>query len=81
MAKSNIKNNNFANARKEKGLTQEELAKLLGYKGKQTVANWENGHSKPPLNKALEASEILEKDVNYLFGQNVQGTHTNNRTA
>jgi putative transcriptional regulator len=71
-----MKNSQLVEARKKKGFTQEELAQILGYKGKQTIANWENGHSKPPLNKAIEMANILESDVTILFGLYVQGSYT-----
>lgn len=67
-----MKNINLIQARKAKGLTQEQLAIILGFKGKQTVANWENGHSTPTLKTALQASEVLGKDVTFLFPSEVQ---------
>lgn len=76
-----MKNKNLADARKKKGMTQEELATKLGYKGKQSVANWENGHAKPPLNKAIEVATILDCDVAVLFGMCVQDSYTNNYSA
>ena len=72
-----MKNNRLISARKEKGLTQTQLALKLGFKGKQSVANWENGHSTPTLETAFKISEILEKDVEFLFGQRVQVSQTN----
>ncbi|MGA8941597.1 MAG: helix-turn-helix transcriptional regulator [Thermoactinomyces sp.] len=69
---------NFAlkQARLEKGLTQLQLAKLLGYKGGQSVSNWENGRIKPPLIIASKIAEILGKDIESLFfEENVQETH------
>ncbi|MFS1513668.1 helix-turn-helix domain-containing protein [Chengkuizengella sp. SCS-71B] len=71
-----MKNKRLTTARKEKGFTQEVLAILLGYKGKQSVANWENGYSSPPLSVAIRIGEILEKDVGFLFTKNVQKNHT-----
>jgi putative transcriptional regulator len=76
-----MKNERLVSARKTKGMTQEELALLLGYKGKQTIANWENGHSAPPLNKALEIAKLLDSDVAYLFGSSVQDSYTTHNTA
>mgnify|MGYP001436827089 CR=1 FL=1 len=73
---SALKNIALRKARVEKGLTQEDLAKLLGYKGRQSVANWENGYIQPPLRVAIRISEILGKDVNFLFGYKVQDSHT-----
>ncbi|ANU28415.1 helix-turn-helix transcriptional regulator [Planococcus versutus] len=71
-----MKNTNLIKARESKNLTQEQLAKLLGKAGKQSVSNWENGHSKPPLSIAFKLSEILEKDISFLFSFNVQDSHT-----
>lgn len=71
-----MKNLNLIKARKKKKLSQEQLAKMLGYKGKQSVANWENGHVSPPLETALKISQIFEEDIFFLFGNLVQETHT-----
>ncbi|MGN7359485.1 helix-turn-helix transcriptional regulator [Paenibacillus sp. SAF-054] len=71
------KNLDLAGARKDKGLTQEELAVLLGY-SKATVSNWENGYSSPSLSDAFKISRILNKDINKLFsGLYVQDSYTN----
>ncbi len=59
-------------ARKQKGLSQAELGKLLGVQA-QTVGRWENGKSKPNLEKINKLCEILNiplyslisKDVDY----------------
>ena len=67
-----MKNENLKKARLEKCLTQEQLAALLGYKGKQTIANWENGYAYPTLHKALQTADLLSKSVSYLFGQACQ---------
>ena len=69
-----MKNKNLISARKKKKLTQGEFAEMLGYKGKQAVANWENGHITPPLETALKISQILEEDIFFLFGSGVQDT-------
>lgn len=71
-----MKNLRLIEARKEKQLNQTQLAQILGFKGKQSVANWENGHSTPTLSTAIKIAEVLEKDIVYLFGFNVQDTHT-----
>lgn len=61
-----LKNNPLIKARKNKSLTQEELAEMLGY-SKATVSNWENGHSNPSLSDAFKVSVALEEDINNLF--------------
>jgi putative transcriptional regulator len=53
-------------ARKESGLTQAELARLIGCQ-KTTVCNWENGYSKPRLHEAFKLSRILNKSVDSIF--------------
>ena len=70
-----MKNTNLVKSREKKRLTQGQLAKLLGYKGKQSVANWENGYISPPLETALRISRILEEDIFFLFENKVQETH------
>ncbi|BAQ11355.1 hypothetical protein OXB_2884 [Bacillus sp. OxB-1] len=71
-----MKNANLIKAREKKKLTQEQLAKILGYKGKQSVANWENGYISPPLETAMRISKILEEDLFFLFENLVQESHT-----
>lgn len=70
------KNYRLISARKEMGLTQEQLAVLLNCK-KGTVSNWENGYSIPRLPDAFRLSQILKKNIEYLFFDvNVQETYT-----
>jgi len=71
-----MKNKRLKKARELKGLSQEQLAKLVGSQGKSSVSNWENGYSTPTLETAIKLSRILEKDIEFLFGQNVQVTYT-----
>lgn len=71
-----MKNLNLVSARKRKQLTQAELADLLKTVTKAAVSNWETGYSKPRLEVALAVSEILEEDVAFLFGYNVQESCT-----
>jgi len=67
-----LKNLNLINARKNKNLTQAELAEILKCVTKAAISNWETGYSKPRLEVAMAVSKILEKDVVFLFGYNVQ---------
>lgn len=73
-----MKNTRLIDARKQKGLNQTQLAHLLGFKGKQSVANWENGHSTPTLTTAIKIAKVLNESVEFLFGHDVQETHTMN---
>lgn len=54
-------------ARIRKGLTQEELAKLLGYKSKSSVAHIENGRD-IPRTMVVKLAEILNTTPAYLMG-------------
>ncbi len=67
-----MKNLNLKSARKRKQLTQSQLADMIKVVGKATVSNWETGYSKPRLEVAILVSEILEEDVAFLFGYDVQ---------
>lgn len=59
---------NIRKFREAKELSQEQLAKLLGYKGKSAVANWENGYNSPTDDKIQMMLDIFEVDANTLFG-------------
>lgn len=60
-------NSALRQARKDKHLTQQELARLLGYKSTASVSNWEIGYCVPPLKTALQCAYILGKDVKEIF--------------
>ncbi|GGC97484.1 hypothetical protein GCM10007216_30320 [Thalassobacillus devorans] len=73
-----MKNKRLKEARIQANMSQTELSEYLGYKGKQSVANWENGYSTPTLKVAICLAEVLGKNVHYLFGYKVQDSHTKN---
>jgi DNA-binding XRE family transcriptional regulator len=60
-------NGRLKEARKAKGLTQSEMATILGYKSKSGYAMIENGHNTPTLPVALQIAEIVKVDVQTLF--------------
>ncbi len=53
----------FKEKRTERGLTQSELAKTLGFKSAQIVSNWERGLCAPPLQSIGEMVKVLDLDV------------------
>ncbi len=55
------------NLRRSKGITQAEMAKKLGYKGKSSYCMLENGQIRMPLDTAQKIAEILDVDVKNLF--------------
>ncbi|MCR4633930.1 MAG: helix-turn-helix domain-containing protein [Erysipelotrichaceae bacterium] len=48
--------------RKEKGLTQEELAEQMGV-ARRTVSRWETGNNMPDLDILVELSDLYETDL------------------
>lgn len=58
---------NLKKIRKDKGYTQEELAKELNVV-RQTVSKWEKGLSLPDADILSKIADILETDVNILLG-------------
>ncbi len=53
--------------RKEKNLTQKELAKLLN-KSETGYASWEQGLSEPSVNDLILLCKIFEVSADYLLG-------------
>lgn len=61
-------------AREKRGLTQRELAELLGI-ATATVSNWEQGDAVPRVNTLTFLCELLECDMDYLFYRIDHPTH------
>ena len=55
-------------ARKSRGLTQEQLAALL-HVSRQTVSHWENGRAEPSYDLLKSLADALEMDIARLFGE------------
>ncbi|MBQ8086113.1 MAG: helix-turn-helix transcriptional regulator [Lachnospiraceae bacterium] len=58
-------NNKLYNLRKQKGLSQEELAGRLNV-SRQTVSKWEVGESTPDMEKLAAISELFEVSLDEL---------------
>jgi len=54
--------------RKQLGLTQEELAKRMGYKSKSTINKIELGINDIPQSKIVQFAEVLETTPAHLMG-------------
>jgi len=54
--------------RKQKGMTQEDLACRIGVTG-QAVSKWETGLSYPDITLVTTLATILEADIHHLFGK------------
>ena len=59
---------NIASLRKQKGLTQEELARLIGYKSKSTINKIELGINDIPQSKIVEFARVLDTSPAILMG-------------
>lgn len=66
-------NENIKNLRKNKGLSQEELAIKLNVV-RQTVSKWENGLSVPDSDMLLSLADALDTSVSILLGETVEKT-------
>ena len=67
--------NRLKELRKEKGLTQTDLAELLEVT-KLTIHNWENGVSSIKSDRLKKLCEIFDVDVPYLLGYNTVKNET-----
>ena len=65
------------NARTKKGLTQEELGKLLGV-SKVSICGYERGTRTPTMENFLDLIEILEVEPDYLLGRDTKTTTKKN---
>lgn len=73
-------NENIKNFRKQKGLSQEELAERL-HVVRQTVSKWEKGLSVPDAGLLIRIAEIFETSVSTLLGSTVETTEDKNIIA
>lgn len=53
-------------ARVNAGMTQEEVAKVVG-KGKQTIVNWENGKTAIPAVELQKLCNLYKMPLDYIF--------------
>ena len=52
------------------GLTQTQLATLLGYRSSTIITMWESGERRPPSNKLPELAKILGCSIDDLYKEN-----------
>ena len=62
---------NLKNTRKQMKLTQEQLAKKLGYTEK-AISKWESGTSIPPAESLIMLADALNVTLDDLFGHESQ---------
>lgn len=61
-------NENLIKLRKEKGMTQEELAFKIGV-SRQSVSKWETGDCEPDISKLKELGKIFNVSIDYLLSE------------
>ncbi len=54
--------------RRERGLTQKELAKAIDSK-ETTVASWEQGKSLPSIQMLYRLAKYYNKSIGYMYGE------------
>lgn len=57
---------NIARLRKEKGMTQMEMADRMGI-SYQAVSNWERGETMPDISKLPELADIFEVSIDQIL--------------
>lgn len=72
--------NNIKTIRKDRGLTQEELAIRVNVV-RQTVSKWEKGLSVPDADMLQKISDVLEVPVSQLLGEEQEVETTRNEIA
>ena len=58
---------NIRKIRREKNMSQEELANKLGYKSYTTIQKWESGISDPPFKVLKKLSCIFNVDIDFFY--------------
>lgn len=67
-------------ARKESGLSQEELAEQLGV-SRQAVSKWENDSGYPEMEKMIRLSQLYQVSLDYLVGNGQEPERSNEENA
>lgn len=76
--------NRIRQLRMEKGLTQRQLAHLMGYQSVSSLSHLEAGHKLPSLTTALKLEVALQRFIGDLFPrlfESVRGPVARRRTA
>lgn len=60
---------NIRRFRRLRDLSQEDIAKKLGYKSFTTIQKWETGMAEPPVGKLYELADILRINIMELLGE------------
>lgn len=67
---------NIRRFRRLRDLSQEDIAKKLGYKSFTTIQKWETGMAEPPVGKLYELADILRVNIMELLGEETDNNIT-----
>jgi transcriptional regulator with XRE-family HTH domain len=56
-------------ARKESGVSQEQLADKLGLSGNNIISRWENGLGRISADQLAKIAELTHRPISYFFGE------------
>jgi len=60
-------NNCLKLLRRERGLTQKQVARILGLKSSSTISRWESGFSLPDTLNALKLAAVYRSAVDVIY--------------
>ena len=64
---------NLKIARIRKGLTQKELANIVGVSSERDIGRYEAGTVNPPIPRLIKMADTLEVTTDYLLGREQNG--------
>ena len=67
----------IANLRKDRGISQEELADVL-LTSRQAISKWERGESDPDINRLKDLAIYFNVSIDYLLGYDVESPRVQN---
>ena len=67
---------NIRYLRKQKDMSQDKLAELLGYKSFTTIQKWESGVAEPPFKTLVKIADLFQVDVDTLASDDLSIDHS-----
>ena len=67
---------NIRYLRKQKDMSQDKLAELLGYKSFTTIQKWESGVAEPPFKTLVKIADLFQVDVDTLANDDLSIDHS-----
>lgn len=67
---------NIRYLRKQKDMSQDKLAELLGYKSFTTIQKWESGVAEPPFKTLVKIADLFQVDVDTLANNDLSIAHS-----